>query len=127
MYGAGNVKRMEDIKKLLYAGCDKATLNFSKEGNVEIIEEVSNKFGKDKIIVAVKDSSELADHLELIDKYAHSILFLYHKEIIDAAELTMLPYIAMLPETGLDKLLEMTLQAMAASEDIINAEMEAEQ
>ncbi len=107
VYGAGNVKRMEDIKKLLYAGCDKATLNFSKEGNVEIIEEVSNKFGKDKIIVAVKDSSELADHLELIDKYAHSILFLYHKEIIDAAELTMLPYIAMLPETGLDKLLEM--------------------
>ena len=27
----------------------------------------------------------------------------------------------------LDKLLEMTLQAMAASEDTINAEMEAEQ
>ena len=31
VYGAGNVKRMEDIKKLLYAGCDIATLNFSKE------------------------------------------------------------------------------------------------
>ena len=37
----------------------------------------------------------------------NTILFLYHTEIIDAAELTMLPYIAMLPETGLDKLLEM--------------------
>ena len=27
--GAGNVKRMEDVKKLLYAGCAKAVLNFS--------------------------------------------------------------------------------------------------
>ena len=39
--GAGNVKRMEDIKKLLYAGCKKACLNFSKTGNIEILTEVS--------------------------------------------------------------------------------------
>ena len=32
--GAGNVKRMEDIKKLLYAGCQKAVLNYSKESNI---------------------------------------------------------------------------------------------
>ena len=38
VYGAGNVKRMEDIKKLLYAGCDKATLNFSKEGITKDLE-----------------------------------------------------------------------------------------
>ena len=35
--GAGNVHRMEDIKKLLYAGCKKAALNYSKEENIEII------------------------------------------------------------------------------------------
>ena len=107
VYGAGNVKRMEDVKKLLYAGCDKAALNYSKQGNVDITEEVSKKFGKEKIIVAVKNSEELSKHLDLIDEYADSILFLYHKEIIDAAELSELPYIALLPETGLDKLLEM--------------------
>ena len=45
--GAGNVKRMEDIKKLLYAGCKKAALNFSKPGNIEILKEVSEKFGKE--------------------------------------------------------------------------------
>lgn len=47
--GAGNVKRMEDIKKLLYAGCMKAALNYSKEGNIEITKEVSDKFGKEKL------------------------------------------------------------------------------
>ena len=35
--GAGNVKRMEDVKKLIYAGCEKAVLNFSKPGNVSIL------------------------------------------------------------------------------------------
>ena len=29
--GAGNVRRMEDVKKLLYAGCQKVALNYSKE------------------------------------------------------------------------------------------------
>ena len=32
--GAGNVKRMEDIKKLLYAGCKKAVLDYEKESNI---------------------------------------------------------------------------------------------
>ena len=31
MAGGGNVKRMEDVKKLIYAGCRKAFLNFSKK------------------------------------------------------------------------------------------------
>ena len=42
--GAGNVKRMEDIKKLIYAGCKKAALNYSKAADIEITEEVSLKF-----------------------------------------------------------------------------------
>ena len=32
--GAGNIHRMEDVKKLLYAGCKKAALNYSKPGNI---------------------------------------------------------------------------------------------
>ena len=44
--GAGNVKRMEDIKKLLYAGCKRGCLNFEKEGNPEILQEVSEHLKK---------------------------------------------------------------------------------
>ncbi|MCR5799493.1 MAG: bifunctional phosphoribosyl-AMP cyclohydrolase/phosphoribosyl-ATP diphosphatase HisIE [Lachnospiraceae bacterium] len=107
VYGAGNIKRMEDVKKLLYAGCARVALNFSKESNVEILEEVSSKFGKDKIMVSIKDSAELSKNKESIEKYACTILFMYHKEIIDAAELCNLPYIALLPEISLEKLIEM--------------------
>ena len=74
--GAGNVKRMEDVKKLLYAGCEKAVLNFSKESNVKILEEVSSKFGKDKILVSIFMLEEYENHREEIEKYAGGILCL---------------------------------------------------
>jgi phosphoribosyl-ATP pyrophosphohydrolase/phosphoribosyl-AMP cyclohydrolase len=62
--GAGNVKRMEDIKKLLYAGCKKAVLDYEKESNIEITEEVSLKFGKDKILISYNDPAVLELHKE---------------------------------------------------------------
>ena len=52
--GAGNVMRMGDIKKILYTGCERAVLNYDKEENIEITEEVSRKFGKDRIIFRLR-------------------------------------------------------------------------
>lgn len=72
--GAGNVKRMEDVKKLIYAGCAKAVLNYTKASNVEITEEVSKKFGKDKILVSYMNESEVADHKELIETYVSELI-----------------------------------------------------
>jgi len=48
---AGNINRMEDVKKLLYAGCAKVVLNFSKANNISLLEEVSKRFGKEKMVV----------------------------------------------------------------------------
>ena len=53
LYGLGNINRAEDVKKLLYAGCRKAVLNFSKASNMAMLEEVSKRFGKDKISVCL--------------------------------------------------------------------------
>lgn len=74
--GAGNIKRMEDVKKLLYAGCAKAVLNYSKQGNVELTTEVSKKFGKDKIIASISDIEEFVDNQKLIEEYVCEILAL---------------------------------------------------
>lgn len=74
--GAGNIKRMEDVKKLLYAGCSRAVLNYDLEGNVAITEEVSLKFGKEKIIASVTDPSIVADNLELAEKYLHGLVLM---------------------------------------------------
>ena len=74
--GAGNVKRMEDIKKLLYAGCKKAFLNYSKEGNREILKEVSDKFGKDKIGICYSNPQDITNDIENVDNLASELIFI---------------------------------------------------
>lgn len=67
--GAGNVSRLEDVKKILYTGCEKAVLNYDKEENIEITEEVSRRFGKDKIYLSFTKPETLSVHRQLIDAY----------------------------------------------------------
>lgn len=51
MIVGGNVKRLEDVKKYIYTGAKKAILDMSKDANVEIVKEASERFGSDKIAV----------------------------------------------------------------------------
>lgn len=104
--GAGNVKRMEDIKKLLYAGCKKAALNYAKPGNIEITEEVSKKFGKDKIVACVTEVSAITDHEELIEAYVDEIILVKETCLKEAIAVSRFPMIASVPEVSLDKILE---------------------
>ncbi len=78
--GTGNIKRMEDVKKLLYAGCKKAALDFRSSRNADIIQEVSEKFGRDKILVLYEDDSDINDNSDAVSNYA-SELILFTKDI----------------------------------------------
>ena len=51
MIVGGNVKRLEDVKKYIYTGAKKAILDMSKDANVEIVKEASERFGSDNIAV----------------------------------------------------------------------------
>ena len=72
--GAGNVKRMEDIKKLLYAGCKKAALNFSKPSNIEILKEVSEKFGKEKIVICYDDPQTIDNNKDQVEALSSELI-----------------------------------------------------
>lgn len=61
MYAGGHIRRVEDVKKILYAGCSKAILNYGRETNVEMTEEVSKRFGKEKIAFSISDESQFED------------------------------------------------------------------
>lgn len=102
--GAGNIKRMEDVKKLIYAGCAKTVLNFSKQGNVDLLEEVSKRFGKEKMMVSISSLEEFTDHKELIETYAGAVLAL--DTVQDAiAEISKIPVILHTDESRKDSLL----------------------
>lgn len=105
--GAGNVRRMEDIKKLLYAGCKKAALNYSKPENVVLTEEVSLKFGKDKIVACVSEAETITDNAFLLSQYVEEIILVKEKGLKDAISVSKLPLIASVPEVSLDKILEL--------------------
>ena len=105
--GAGNVKRMDDVKKLLYAGCKKAALNYSKADNIEITEEVSKKFGKDKIVACITDADSIRNNEELLELYVEEIILVKEKELKEAISVSRFPIIASVPEVSLDKILEL--------------------
>ena len=104
--GAGNVKRMEDIKKLLYAGCKKACLNYSKETNVELTKEVSLKFGKDKIGAVIKNEDELVNNNDLIKEYVSTQIILSEKLVKAEVASSYDSFIVMLPNVSLDKMID---------------------
>lgn len=70
---AGNIRRTEDVKKFLYAGCQRVVLDFSKDSNVELLKEVSSRFGKEKIAVHITDAEQFLSHEKLIGQYAGAV------------------------------------------------------
>lgn len=52
----GRIKRVEDVKKYLYAGGRRAVLDACLESNTAMLTEVSNRFGNEKIGLLVSDS-----------------------------------------------------------------------
>ena len=114
MWGAGNVKRVEDVKKILYAGCRKAVLNASKPSNLQMLEEVSKRFGREKIAVCVTQSDVKtlsAAQLLQIGQYAQDLIFL-------AGDLPQL-------EKDLKPVLELFAPPDAASPDTVSPDAAA--
>lgn len=104
--GTGNIKRMEDVKKILYTGCKKAILDYSKLSNIEITEEVSLKFGKDKIWVSYSDAEVMNKYKERIETYASGLVLL-NPHLLKEEAASALPTIVCVQQIALNKLLEM--------------------
>ena len=104
--GAGSVKRMEDIKKLLYAGCRRAALDYEKEENIALTQEVSLKFGRDKILAACDNAQVLNDHKELLEQYVSELILKNPHQIRETESVTSLPFLVQVNQIALNKLME---------------------
>ena len=103
---AGNIKRMEDVKKLIYAGCAKVVLNFSKKSNIELLEEVSRRFGKERMMISISDLKEFTENQELIETYADSVLALDTVEN-EIAQISQISIVLHTDESSQEKVLEL--------------------
>ncbi|MDE6312397.1 MAG: bifunctional phosphoribosyl-AMP cyclohydrolase/phosphoribosyl-ATP diphosphatase HisIE [Lachnospiraceae bacterium] len=84
----GNVKRAEDIKKLLYAGAEKAILNLKKADNQALTEEVSKRFGKEKIAVSADNLAVIADNKAIIEEFAGELIYFHQGKPEELQELS---------------------------------------
>lgn len=107
VYGAGNIKRMEDVKKILYAGCKKAILNLNKSSAFEILEEVSKKFGREKIGASFMSADQIMTDPKALEEYADELFCMNEHELKQAMQISLLPIVALLPEISLDKILSL--------------------
>lgn len=103
--GAGNIKRMEDVKKILYTGCKKAILDYNNDENIAITKEVSLKFGKDKILAAVSHASVCMEQKELLEQYVGGLLLMNPQLLREVSQFTSLPYYVHINDLPLNHLL----------------------
>lgn len=109
LYAGGRVKKVEDIKKYLYAGATKAILNYAKQSNLDLTEEVSKRFGKDKIMVSIDNVECLNTNKALIEEFASEIIYVYADKVDDVKQvnaLTNIP-VQVLWSSEEDKMIEL--------------------
>ncbi|MBQ9885819.1 MAG: bifunctional phosphoribosyl-AMP cyclohydrolase/phosphoribosyl-ATP diphosphatase HisIE [Lachnospiraceae bacterium] len=56
----GNIKRLEDVKKYLYAGAKYVVYDVSCDAQAALIKEGTDRFGKDTAVVYINDPAKLA-------------------------------------------------------------------
>ena len=100
----GNINRLEDLKKLIYAGCKEVILNGSKPSTAQLAMEASKRFGKEKIIISLKNVDYIFKHQKELQESVHEILVM-NQEILDSVEnLTDIIYLVEQNELDMDKL-----------------------
>ncbi|MDE6014571.1 MAG: bifunctional phosphoribosyl-AMP cyclohydrolase/phosphoribosyl-ATP diphosphatase HisIE [Acetatifactor sp.] len=104
--GAGNIKRMEDVKKILYTGCKRAILDYEKESNIAITQEVSLKFGRDKIWLSYNDPQIISEHKGLIEQYVSGMVLMNPHQIRETMAVTDMPVLVQINQIALNKLIE---------------------
>ena len=69
----GRVRRLEDVKKYLYAGAESVFLDAAEESNVDLLKEASDRFGSERIGICLPDpsyESRLEEYAQLGASYA---------------------------------------------------------
>lgn len=55
----GRIKRLEDVKKYLYAGAEAVFLDGGNEDNIDLIKEAADRFGTEKIWVQISTAEQM--------------------------------------------------------------------
>ncbi|MBP5595221.1 bifunctional phosphoribosyl-AMP cyclohydrolase/phosphoribosyl-ATP diphosphatase HisIE [Pseudobutyrivibrio sp.] len=103
--GGGNIKRLEDVKKLLYAGCVEVILNGSKPETIDLIKEASARFGAEKMLVSLATVDFLFKTKDFLADNVHELLIMNTGLLEGLENITNIPYIVQVDEYDFDYIL----------------------
>ncbi|MCR5367404.1 phosphoribosyl-ATP pyrophosphatase /phosphoribosyl-AMP cyclohydrolase [Eubacterium ruminantium] len=90
LIACGGVRRLEDVKKLLYAGASKVCMKSAPMQDISIVTEASERFGSERIIVTI-DLTEDIDPVkyakEVKQAGAGNFLILHHNKVDNYEEI----------------------------------------
>lgn len=105
--GGGNIKRLEDVKKLLYAGCIEVILNGSKPETMELLKETSSRFGPEKILVSLTTVDFIFKTKDFLEENVHELV-IYNQSLFSSLDgITNVPYIVDVPEYDYDAIVSL--------------------
>ena len=101
--GGGNIKRLEDVKKLLYAGCVEVILNGSKPETIDLIKEASARFGSEKMLVSLATVDFLFKTKDFLSDNIHELLIMNTTLLEGLENITTIPYIVQVDDYDFEK------------------------
>ena len=66
LISGGRVKRLEDVKKYLYAGSSGVYLDAAEESNLELVKEAADRFGSSKIWICISSAEQTGRVKEIL-------------------------------------------------------------
>ena len=107
--GGGNISRLEDIKKLIYAGCSSVFVDMTADTGAELLREGSKRFGQEKMIAGITCAEEFRISRQVIEEAASGLLLFEASqdeiaEIGRASSLPVIVFTSRKPEKALELL-----------------------
>ncbi len=132
LIACGGVRRLEDVKKLLYAGASKVCMNSAPRNDISIVTEAADRFGSERIIVTI-DLTEVENPVEyglkLKEAGCGELLILHHNSFPDYTDIVReirntvkLPTVVSSYSTDGDEIAELLSETNAESISLYNLE-----
>jgi phosphoribosyl-ATP pyrophosphohydrolase/phosphoribosyl-AMP cyclohydrolase len=132
LIACGGVRRLEDVKKLLYAGASKVCMNSAPRNDISIVTEAADRFGSERIIVTI-DLTEVENPVEyglkLKEAGCGELLILHHNSFPDYTDIVReirntvkLPTVVSSYSTDGDEIAELLSETKAESISLYNLE-----
>ena len=119
IYIAGNVEKIEDVRKCFSAGAEKVIINMSEPDSGELLREASRMFGRDRIAASVTSFDAYFNHKKMLSESGAEVIFMNPRDIVSAQMMSddiscILVIADMSKEEGIETLQKEGINAIAS-------------